>query len=194
MLIERRAFLALLGAVGATASGRASAQRRAPVEPVFPDEAFYDGVAEDGGFQFRRTNMNKIAPRFRRQLVKYIHKEPPGSLVVDTRNHALYVTFENNTALRYGVGVGKEGFQWFGRAEVGRKAVWPDWTPPAEMLARRPDLPRHMKGGPDNPLGPELTTSTATARTSSTASTAPPSPGRSAPTSLPAASACSTRT
>jgi lipoprotein-anchoring transpeptidase ErfK/SrfK len=154
MLIERRAFLALLGAVGATASSRASAQRRAPVEPVIPDEAYYDGVSEDGGFQFRRTNMNKIAPRFRRQLVKYIHKEPPGSLVVDSRNHALYVTFENNTALRYGVGVGKEGFQWFGRAEVGRKAVWPDWTPPAEMLARRPDLPRHMKGGPDNPLGP----------------------------------------
>ncbi|MDF3063255.1 MAG: hypothetical protein K0S06_3364, partial [Microvirga sp.] len=136
MLIERRAFLALLGAVGATASGRAFAQRRAPVEPVIPDEAYYDGVAEDGGFQFRRTNMKEIAPRFRRQLVKYIHKEPPGSLVVDSRNHALYVTFENNTALRYGVGVGKEGFQWFGRAEVGRKAVWPDWTPPAEMLAR----------------------------------------------------------
>ena len=80
MLIERRAFLALLGAVGATASGRAFAQRRAPVEPVIPDEAYYDGVAEDGGFQFRRTNMKKIAPRFRRQLVKYIHKEPPGSL------------------------------------------------------------------------------------------------------------------
>ena len=140
--------------MGATASGRAFAQRRAPVEPVIPDEAYYDGVAEDGGFQFRRTNMERIAPRFRRQLVKYIHKEPPGSLVVDTKNHALYVNFENNTALRYGVGVGKEGFQWFGRAEVGRKAVWPDWTPPAEMLARRPDLPRHMKGGPDNPLGP----------------------------------------
>jgi lipoprotein-anchoring transpeptidase ErfK/SrfK len=92
MLIERRAFLALLGAVGATASGRAFAQRRAPVEPVIPDEAYYDGVAEDGGFQFRRTNMKEIAPRFRRQLVKYIHKEPPGSLVVDSRNHALYAT------------------------------------------------------------------------------------------------------
>src|SRR3954452_2314879 len=151
MFIERRAFLASLAAVGATVSGRAFAQRRAPVEPVIPDEAYYDGVAEDGGFQFRRTNMARIAPRFRRQLVKYIHKEPPGSLVVDTKNHALYVTFENNTALRYGVGVGKEGFQWFGRAEVGRKAVWPDWTPPAEMLARRPDLPKQMKGGPDNP-------------------------------------------
>jgi lipoprotein-anchoring transpeptidase ErfK/SrfK len=154
MLIDRRAFLVSLAALGATASGRAFAQRRAPVEPVIPDEAYYDGVAEDGGFQFRRTNMARIAPRFRRQLVKYIHKEPPGSLVVDTKNHALYVTFENNTALRYGVGVGKEGFQWFGRAEVGRKAVWPDWTPPAEMLVRRPDLPRHMTGGPDNPLGP----------------------------------------
>ena len=153
MLIGRRAFLASLAAIGATASGRVFAQRRAPVEPVFADEAFYDGVAEDGGFQFRRTNMKKIAPRFRRQLVKYIHKEPPGSLVVDSRNHALYVTFENNTALRYGVGVGKEGFQWFGgrgRPQGGVARL----DPPAEMLARRPDLPRHMKGGPDNPLGP----------------------------------------
>ena len=88
MLIGRRAFLVSLAALGATASGRAFAQRRAPVEPVIPDEAYYDGVAEDGGFQFRRTNMARIAPRFRRQLVKYIHKEPPGSLVVDTKNHA----------------------------------------------------------------------------------------------------------
>ena len=126
--------------MAATVSGRAFAQRRAPVEPVIPDEAYYDGVAEDGGFQFRRTNMKKIAPRFRRQLVKYIHKEPPGSLVVDSKNHALYVTFENNTALRYGVGVGKEGFQWFGRAEVGRKSAWPTGRRPGNAL-RRPDLP-----------------------------------------------------
>jgi lipoprotein-anchoring transpeptidase ErfK/SrfK len=154
MFLDRRVFLASLAAVGVTAPHRAFAQARTPVEPAVPDETFYDGLAEDNGFQYRRTNMRRIAPRFRRQLVKYIHREPPGSLVVDTKNHALYVTFENNTALRYGVGVGREGFQWFGRAEVGRKAVWPDWVPPPEMLARRPDLPRHMKGGPDNPLGP----------------------------------------
>jgi lipoprotein-anchoring transpeptidase ErfK/SrfK len=126
----------------------------APAFAQQPSDDFFSGTTEDNGFTFRRTNMNRIDPKFRRQLVKYLHKEPPGSIVVDTRNHFLYVTFENNTALRYGVGVGKEGFQWFGRAQVGRKGEWPTWTPPAEMLKRRPDLPKFMKGGPDNPLGP----------------------------------------
>jgi lipoprotein-anchoring transpeptidase ErfK/SrfK len=153
MPVNRRIFLAGLGASAAMSVERALAQARGPRQTE-PEEAFFDGVAEDNGFAYRKTNMKKIPAKFRRQLVKYIHKEPPGSLVVDTKNHALYMTFENNTALRYGVGVGKEGFQWFGRAEVGRKAIWPDWVPPPEMLARRPELPRHMKGGPDNPLGP----------------------------------------
>jgi lipoprotein-anchoring transpeptidase ErfK/SrfK len=153
MLFNRRALLASMAVFGTTAAVPCLGQAHEPTQPE-PDEAYFDGKAEDGGFAYRKTNMKNIAPRFRRQLVKYIHKEPPGSLVVDTKSHALYVTFENNTALRYGVGVGREGFQWFGRAVVGRKAVWPDWTPPPEMLARRPDLPKHMKGGPDNPLGP----------------------------------------
>ena len=152
MPLDRRVFLASLAATAASAGG-AAAQARGPAQPV-PEEAYFDGLVDDNGFSFRKTNVKQIAARYRRQLVKYIHKEPPGSLVVDTKNHALYVTFENNTALRYGVGVGREGFQWFGRAEVGRKAAWPDWVPPPEMLARRPDLPKHMKGGPDNPLGP----------------------------------------
>jgi lipoprotein-anchoring transpeptidase ErfK/SrfK len=152
-MIDRRTFLGSLAAFGVASTDRAFAQARGQGQPV-AEEDYFTGTVEDGGFSFRRTNMDRIAPRYRRQLVKYIHKEPPGSLVVDTKNHALYVTFENNTALRYGVGVGREGFQWFGRAEVGRKAAWPDWVPPPEMLARRPDLPRHMKGGPDNPLGP----------------------------------------
>jgi len=151
MPLDRRVFLASLAATAASASA-AAAQARGSAQPV-PEEAYFDGLVDDNGFSFRKTNMKQIAARYRRQLVKYIHKEPPGSLVVDTKNHALYVTFENNTALRYGVGVGREGFQWFERAEVGRKAVWPDWVPPAEMLARRPDLPKQMKGGPDNPLG-----------------------------------------
>jgi len=109
---------------------------------------------QDGQYSYRRTNMNKIDPQLRKQLVNYVHNEQPGTIVVDTKAHFLYVAFENNTALRYGVGVGKEGFKWYGRAEVDRKAVWPGWTPPPEMLARRPELPRHMDGGPDNPLGP----------------------------------------
>lgn len=115
---------------------------------------FFAGEIEDSGKRIPGTNMKAIPEQFRRQLVKYAHKEPPGSLVIDTKNHFLYVTFENNTALRYGVGVGREGFQWFGRAQVGRKAEWPAWVPPAEMRQRRPDLPARMEGGPGNPLGP----------------------------------------
>ncbi len=151
MTIDRRSLLAGLAALPALVPGGRALAQAAQADD---SETYFNGTAEDNGFTYRRTNMAKIPERFRRQLVKYIHTEPPGSLVVDTRNHALYLTFENNTALRYGVGVGREGFQWFGRAEVGRKALWPGWTPPPEMLARRPDLPRHMKGGPDNPLGP----------------------------------------
>ena len=117
MPLDRRVFLASLAATAASAS-RAAAQARGPAQPV-PEEAYFDGVVDDNGFSFRKTNMKQIAARYRRQLVKYIHKEPPGSLVVDTKNHALYVTFENNTALRYGVGVGQEGLPVV-RARRGR--------------------------------------------------------------------------
>jgi len=146
MRIDRRHFLASGAAVlalGRTTSARAQSQ-----------EDYFVGYAEDHGFKYRKTNMDLIDPKWRRQLVRYTHSEPPGTVVVDTPNHFLYVLFDNHTAIRYGVGVGKEGFQWFGRAQIGRKAMWPDWTPPPEMIARRPDIPRHMPGGPDNPLGP----------------------------------------
>jgi lipoprotein-anchoring transpeptidase ErfK/SrfK len=74
---------------------------------------------------------------------------------VDTREHFLYLTRADGTSIRYDVGVGREGFQWFGSAQVMRKGVWPTWTPPREMIKRNPDLlPATMKGGPDNPMGP----------------------------------------
>jgi lipoprotein-anchoring transpeptidase ErfK/SrfK len=117
-------------------------------------DQYFSGGVRDHGFIYRATNMRAIDPVWQRQLVQYTHQEMPGTIIVDSNNHFLYVTFENNTALRYGVGVGREGFQWFGRAEVRRKQIWPGWTPPPEMLARQPELPRHMAGGPDNPLGP----------------------------------------
>jgi lipoprotein-anchoring transpeptidase ErfK/SrfK len=155
MSLTRRGLVATgIGAL-AVPGWAAAQQRRAPASAAaVSEDSYFAGTTEDNGHHYRKTNMSAVKPEFRRQLVKYKHSEPPGSIVVDTRNHFLYVTFENNTALRYGVGVGKEGFQWFGRAYVGRKGEWPDWTPPAEMLKRRPDLPTHMKGGPDNPLGP----------------------------------------
>lgn len=117
--------------------------------------SYFDGFAEDNGFRYRRTNFAKIQPVWQRQMVKYFSPEPPGTVVIDTRNHFLYVVFENNTALRYGVGVGREGFQWFGRARIDRKALWPRWVPPPEMLQRQPDLPKLVEGGAaNNPLGP----------------------------------------
>jgi lipoprotein-anchoring transpeptidase ErfK/SrfK len=92
-------------------------------------------------------------PRYEKQIVEYHGKESPGTIAVDTPNKFLYLVQGNGTAMRYGIGVGRPGFTWSGVKQISAKREWPDWTPPAEMLARRPDLPRHMEGGPENPLG-----------------------------------------
>jgi lipoprotein-anchoring transpeptidase ErfK/SrfK len=116
---------------------------------------YFAGTAEDNGYVYRRTNWKKIDRQWRRQLVEYQSPEPQGTVVVDTDHHFLYVIFENQTALRYGVGVGRDGFRWFGRARIDRKALWPRWTPPPEMRKRHPELPEFVDGGsPRNPLGP----------------------------------------
>jgi lipoprotein-anchoring transpeptidase ErfK/SrfK len=94
-----------------------------------------------------------IAPQFQRQLVSYQGRERPGTIVVDTGNKFLYLVQGGGRAIRYGIGVGREGFEWSGRQTVSMKREWPSWRPPADMLRRRPDLPRFMEGGPDNPLG-----------------------------------------
>jgi lipoprotein-anchoring transpeptidase ErfK/SrfK len=92
-------------------------------------------------------------PKFEKQLVDYQGKETPGTIVVDTPNKFLFLVQADGKALRYGIGVGRPGFTWSGVKQISAKKEWPDWTPPPEMLARRPDLPRHMEGGPQNPLG-----------------------------------------
>jgi lipoprotein-anchoring transpeptidase ErfK/SrfK len=92
-------------------------------------------------------------PEFQRQEVDYSGPEAPGTLVVDTPDKFLFLIEPHGKALRYGIGVGRPGFTWSGVKRISRKAEWPDWTPPAEMVLRRPDLPRHMAGGPENPLG-----------------------------------------
>ncbi|WP_454632252.1 L,D-transpeptidase [Bradyrhizobium cenepequi] len=92
-------------------------------------------------------------PKYEKQLVDYQGKEGPGTIVVDTPNKFLYLVQADGKALRYGIGVGRPGFTWSGIKTISAKKEWPDWTPPPEMLARRPDLPRHMVGGPENPLG-----------------------------------------
>jgi lipoprotein-anchoring transpeptidase ErfK/SrfK len=91
--------------------------------------------------------------KFEKQLVDYHGKERAGTIVIDTPNKFLFLVQGDGTALRYGIGVGRPGFTWSGVKQISAKKEWPAWTPPPEMLVRRPDLPRHMEGGPQNPLG-----------------------------------------
>ena len=88
-----------------------------------------------------------------RTTVSFQGNYAPGTIIVDTRERRLYLVQEGGRALRYGIGVGRDGFRWGGVHRITAKKEWPSWTPPAQMLRRRPDLPRHMVGGPDNPLG-----------------------------------------
>jgi lipoprotein-anchoring transpeptidase ErfK/SrfK len=104
---------------------------------------------------------NMVAPdepaalpeRLRRTVVSLDTREAPGTVIIDTGNTALYYVLGQGRAIRYGVGVGREGFTWAGVQPITRKAEWPDWHPPAQMIARQPYLPRFMAGGPGNPLG-----------------------------------------
>ena len=94
-----------------------------------------------------------VDPRYIRQEVAYDGKEAAGTIIVNTNQKMLYLVQANGRAIRYGIGVGRPGFTWAGTHHITSKREWPDWRPPPEMLQRRPDLPRHMVGGPDNPLG-----------------------------------------
>ncbi len=95
----------------------------------------------------------ELDPQFKRTAVLYRTSEAPGTIIISTKDRHLYLVQGGGRALRYGIGVGREGFQWQGLLNVTRKAEWPDWTPPSEMIARQPYLPRFMAGGPGNPMG-----------------------------------------
>jgi lipoprotein-anchoring transpeptidase ErfK/SrfK len=95
----------------------------------------------------------ELPARLKRQIVDYRTAEAPGTIIIDTPNTYLYLVLGNGKAMRYGIGVGRDGFTWSGTQTVTRKAEWPDWTPPPEMIQRQPYLPRYMAGGPGNPLG-----------------------------------------
>jgi lipoprotein-anchoring transpeptidase ErfK/SrfK len=95
----------------------------------------------------------EMPTRLRRQIVSYATREAPGTIIIDTPNTYLYYVLGNGQAIRYGIGVGRDGFTWSGTQAITKKAEWPNWTPPAEMIARQPYLPRFMAGGPGNPLG-----------------------------------------
>ena len=127
----------LSSAASAQVLGYASAPQRA-----FPSDNM---ALTDGG--------GVLPERLRRTIVSLDTSEAPGTIIIDTGNTALYYVLGQGRAIRYGVGVGREGFTWSGVQTISRKAEWPDWHPPAEMIARQPYLPRFMAGGPGNPLG-----------------------------------------
>jgi len=114
----------------------------------FDPEGRYTGGAPIGGM-FGMYGASPVA----RAVVSYPSRERPGTIIINTRERRLYLIQGNGTAIRYGIGVGRDGFTWAGVKTVTAKKEWPSWTPPAQMLKRRPDLPRFMPGGPDNPLG-----------------------------------------
>ncbi|PZA09640.1 L,D-transpeptidase [Rhodopseudomonas palustris] len=118
----------------------------APVEQAAPQPQAAPQDDED-------SNVAELPARLKRQIVAYQTREAPGTIIVDTPNTYLYYVLGGGRAIRYGIGVGRDGFTWSGIKSVAKKAEWPDWTPPPEMIARQPYLPRHMAGGPGNPLG-----------------------------------------
>jgi len=133
-------FVMLVAAVPAAAQtlfGRIPAPTIADVDP---------GVDDTG-------RDAELPPELRRTSVFYRADYAPGTIIVNTNDRFLYLIMGNNVALRYGIGVGRDGFQWGGIHKISRKAEWPDWTPPPEMIQRQPYLPRWMAGGPGNPMG-----------------------------------------
>jgi lipoprotein-anchoring transpeptidase ErfK/SrfK len=118
-----------------------------PSAPQYQPHEAEPSVPEDEG------TATELPARLRRQIVNYAAHEAPGTIIIDTPNTYLYYVLGGGRAIRYGIGVGRDGFTWSGVQSVTRKAEWPDWTPPPEMIARQPYLPRYMAGGPGNPLG-----------------------------------------
>jgi lipoprotein-anchoring transpeptidase ErfK/SrfK len=124
---------------------------QAQVAPQFQPQQVqpqYAPIAEDD-----QAADAQLDPRLQRQIVSYANNEAPGTVIVDTPHTYLYFVLGNGKAIRYGIGVGRQGFTWAGVQHVAKKAEWPDWYPPSEMIARQPYLPRMVAGGPGNPLG-----------------------------------------
>ena len=139
-----RIALFLAAAAAWTAPAAAQFQRQAPPETM--------QIEEQPGYEPSPEEERRPAA-YQRQLVFFRTTEAPGTIIVNTSERFLYVVQGNNRALRYGIGVGRDGFQWQGLVKISRKAEWPDWTPPPEMISRQPYLPRFMAGGPGNPMG-----------------------------------------
>jgi len=146
-----RAFALLFAAMTLLAG---AGQARAQGFPGFPGfQGFQDSDSRDimgGGPNFFRSGGSSPIPR---ETVSFSGQYAPGTIFISTAERRLYLVLGDGRALRYGIGVGRDGFRWGGVHRISAKKEWPSWTPPSQMLARRPDLPRHMAGGIDNPLG-----------------------------------------
>lgn len=143
-----------LAACNQTVSPQASLALSDPPRPAAADERYRELANER--FAVAAVNAGDLDPKYVRQRVRYETRYPPGTVVVDPDAKFLYLVQEGGYAMRYGVGVGREGFGWSGTATIERKAEWPTWTPPAEMVKRQPELKRYANGmqpGTENPLG-----------------------------------------
>ncbi len=151
----RRLALALICAVGALCGVSSDGFARSPApRPPAPAPTFDPfGALFGGGFSPQTSDGRPQAVAVPREVVAFEPKYGPGTVIIATNERRLYYTLGNGQAIRYGVGVGRPGFEWAGTRYIAHKREWPDWTPPAQMLRRRPDLPRHMEGGLSNPLG-----------------------------------------
>jgi lipoprotein-anchoring transpeptidase ErfK/SrfK len=134
-------------AIGTMAFSGSAAAAPLPLFPFLMTPPVQAAPPEDEGAAA------EMPARLKRQIVGYATREAPGTIIIDTPNTYLYYVLGGGRAIRYGIGVGRDGFTWSGVQSVTRKAEWPDWTPPPEMIARQPYLPRQMAGGPGNPLG-----------------------------------------
>ena len=149
---SRRA--AAFGALAAIAFSSAASAAPLQLFPFVPQPAGPATTPQVQSAPSEEQNATAELPaRLRRQIVSYATHEAPGTVIIDTPNTYLYYVLGGGQAIRYGIGVGRDGFTWSGVQSITKKAEWPDWTPPPEMIARQPYLPRQMAGGPGNPLG-----------------------------------------
>jgi lipoprotein-anchoring transpeptidase ErfK/SrfK len=151
-MMFRRLLLGALMSVSLAACQSVQTPPQATAE-ADPYAGWYVGVAPDKPYDIPLVDRKRMDPKYARQMVEYKGSEKPGSIVVDIDERVLYLVQPDSKAVRYGVGVGKQGFSWKGVASVGRKGVWPAWSPTKTMVSIKPDLPRYREAGLDNPLG-----------------------------------------
>ena len=145
----------VIGSLGCSGSALAAQPSQLFPLPFFlvPQTQMAPAPTVDLAPQDEERSAFELPARLRRQIVSYTTREAPGTVIIDTPNTYLYYVLGGGRAVRYGIGVGRDGFTWSGVQQITKKAEWPDWVPPPEMIARQPYLPRHMAGGPGNPLG-----------------------------------------